>query len=213
MNRKLMLISAAGMMVASSATFAEESNPFYLTAGLQHSNYDLGITTAGVSVDDTSSGFNLGLGYKINENWAIEGGYSDIGEIGASASAAGSTTYSGKTLTYNGSVDLKVDSDAFSLGPVFTYSASSKLDLYASAGVMRWDADATLTGNAQFTYDGVTTAANGTYTASADGNDTYYGVGATYSIDEGMGVRAGWSRVDVEGVDVDTVGLNLVIDM
>ena len=36
MNRKLMLISAAGMMVASSATFAEESNPFYLTAGLQH---------------------------------------------------------------------------------------------------------------------------------------------------------------------------------
>ena len=148
-----------------------------------------------------------------DDNWSIEGGYSDIGEIGASASAAGSTTYSGKTLTYNGSIDLKVDSDAFTLAPVFTYQASDKLYLHATAGMMWWDADATLTGNAQYTYDGTTTAANETYTAKADGEDGFYGAGATYAFDESMGVRGSWSRTDVEGVDIDTFGVNLVIDM
>ncbi|MBT4972500.1 MAG: porin family protein [Thiotrichales bacterium] len=214
MKTSLITVGVSIALASSMGTaVAGGDSPFYLTGGLQNSNFDLNINTAGISVDDSASGFNLAVGYEINDNWSIEGGYSDIGEIGASASAAGSTTYSGKTLTYNGSIDLKVDSDAFTLAPVFTYQASDKLYLHATAGMMWWDADATLTGNAQYTYDGTTTAANETYTAKADGEDGFYGAGATYAFDESMGVRGSWSRTDVEGVDIDTFGVNLVIDM
>ena len=116
---KKVIYSSIALLVFSGSAFAETGSKGYITGGGQITTVDLSALDGlpGVSYDDQAEGINIGAGFKVNDNFAIEGGYLNVGEFSATATGAGTTTYGGKTLTINGSLSLEVDTDAFYLGP------------------------------------------------------------------------------------------------
>jgi OOP family OmpA-OmpF porin len=68
-----------------------------------------GFATISISDDDTDTGYKIFGGYKLSKNFAIEGGYFDLGRFGFTA-----TTVTAGTL--NGSIRFKgvnLDESAF----------------------------------------------------------------------------------------------------
>lgn len=77
---------------------------------------------------------------------------------------------------------------------------ADKFEAYAKAGVYFWNVDAKATGAVAAT-------------ASFDGNDAYYGIGATYKAANNVAIGADWTRyrIDLNGSssDVDVLSARL----
>ena len=88
-----------------------------------------GLATSSISKDDSDTGYKLFGGYKFNRNFAVEGGYFDLGRFGFTA-----TTVPAGTL--NGNIKLKgVNLDAVGILPITeNFSAFGRVGVnYAEA--------------------------------------------------------------------------------
>ncbi|MFA5916516.1 MAG: OmpA family protein [Burkholderiales bacterium] len=88
-----------------------------------------GLATSSISNDDNDTGYKLFGGYKFNRNFAVEGGYFDLGRFGFTA-----TTVPAGTL--NGNIKLKgVNLDAVGILPITeNFSAFGRVGVnYAEA--------------------------------------------------------------------------------
>lgn len=83
------------------------------------------LAAVGVSVDDTDTGFKLFAGYRINENFAVEGFYADLGEISAT----------------DGVDSLNIESDSFGASVLGIIPVAENFDLFAKIGFHAWDAE------------------------------------------------------------------------
>lgn len=64
-----------------------------------------GFTTTSISDDDHHFGYKLFVGYKVNENFALEGGYFDLGKFGFTATTLPVGTLTGNTHVRGLNVD------------------------------------------------------------------------------------------------------------
>lgn len=143
------------------------------------------VTGLSSSMDDTDTGYKLQLGYKFTPNWAIEGGYVDLGKFKYDATFAGGTA----------NAEIKVT--GWNIAAVGTYPINEQFSVFGKLGVIdaKVEADFTATGPGG-------TASDGDSSTKAKGN---WGVGATYNINKQWGVRAEWERFDKLG-DKDKTG-------
>lgn len=91
-----------------------------ITSGLQNS----GFTSSSITDDDRATGFKLFGGYQFNRNFALEGGYFDLGKFGYTA-----TTVPAGTLT--GDIRLK----GLNLDTVGILPLTDKFSLLGRVGV------------------------------------------------------------------------------
>lgn len=173
----------ATAMIGSSVHAAEQ-NRFFVEAGVGMSSADTGINGSGVSVDEDDVFFSIGAGYGFNNMFAMEAGYIDLGEVKVSVPAS--------AYTATGSAD------GFYFGPRLTLEITPQFDAYGRVGVLAWDAEVK--------------DSNG-FSASDDGTDVYFGIGAAYKISDQVSLGADWTRYtfksDGEDLDVDTFGAKL----
>lgn len=166
-----------------SAAHAAEQSRFFVEAGVGMSSIDLG-SEPGWSVDEEDVFFSIGAGYSFNKMFALETGYIDLGEAEATETATGDTA--------------KVTADGFYFGPRLTLEITPQFEAYGRVGVFTWDAE--VKGS-----DG--------FSASDDGTDVYFGIGAAYKISEQVSLGADWTRYtfesDGDDVDVDAFGAKL----
>ena len=188
------------------ASVAKENN-FYVNAGAMNIEVDTGVTgTSYLSVDEEDTAPTLTLGYRLNENFAIEGGV--IGSSEASVSlAAGAYTASGQSLTVNStsSVIAKAD-NMYTLGGRYDANVSENFSVFGKAGLLWWDVDGVISGDV--TYAGTR------YTGSAtiyndDGNDLYYGIGFNYKLNSDLNLSGDFVQSEVDGSDIDAIGLQI----
>ncbi len=228
---KLALLASAAIFSSSAAMANSHMDKLYGVIGYQQTEIDENtsvLSNVGISVDDNDSGFNFGIGYEVNEFFSIEAGYVDLGSLltaSGSASAggtAGSGTLGGYNYTYTSNLaataTATVDVDGWTLGGVFKYPATEKLDIFAKAGLFNWDgtgsASATITAGT-LTVDGSNYSA-GTYSTGGeiDGTDAFYGIGIAYDVNDSIAVRADYTRYKFEAynttVDADAFGAALV---
>ena len=99
-----------------------------------------GLTTTSISDRDRDSGYRLYAGYQFNRNWALEGGYFDLGKFGYTAntvplgSLTGDIRLKGWNLDLVGTLPL---SERFSLlGRVGANYADTN-DTFTSTGAVR----------------------------------------------------------------------------
>ena len=176
-------IVLATTMIGSVAHAAEQSR-FFLDAGVGMSSIDTDIYEPGVSVDEKDVFFSIGAGYNFNKMFALEAGYVDLGE----------TKISEPAFAYTATISA----DGFYFGPRLTFEITPQFEAYGRAGVFAWDAEAKDS-------DG--------FSASDDGTDVYFGIGAAYKITNQVSLGAEWTRYAFEGdgddFDVDTFGAKL----
>ncbi|MGB2272056.1 MAG: porin family protein [Pseudomonadales bacterium] len=172
-----LLSSAAALM--SATAYADES--FYGSLNLARTDIDIGIA----GVDDTDTTFGFGAGYRLNENFAIELGYQDFGEISVSSAGASAS----------------VEADAIQLSVIGGVPVSENAGVYAELGFDSWDADLTYTNVPGF----------GTGSESEDGTDIFYGIGAYMSLSETVDLKFEYQLHELDGTDVDILGLGFTV--
>ena len=154
-----------------------------------------GLGTASISDRDRSTGFKLYGGYQFHRNFALEGGYFDLGKFGYTANTI-------PTGTLDGTIKLKgFNLDAVGILPITDrFSALGRVGLnYAQA-------------RDSFTGTGAVNVTNPN--PSKSGTNYKLGVGLQYAFTEALGMRAEVERYRVNDavgnkghVDLFSVGL------
>jgi OOP family OmpA-OmpF porin len=145
------------------------------------------------SLDDSDTSFSLSLGYKINPNFAIEGGYIDLGELTVNATSTGGFFYA------PGPVTVKVEADGLFFDAKGILPINEQFSLYGKLGLLMWDEKGTLSD------------VTGSISADDDGTDVFFGVGASFNISEKISLNADFSRyaVDEDSTDVDVLSVGI----
>jgi len=149
-----------------------------------------GLSTSSITNDDSDTGYKIFAGYKFNKNFALEGGYFDLGKFGFAATTAGPGTL-------NGSIKLQgINLDAVGILPV-----GQGFSLFGRAGVNYAQARDSFSGT------GSVNVSN----PSPSKNDTNYnfGLGLQYDLNKSVGMRLGAERYRVN----DAVGNRGDIDL
>ncbi len=114
--------------------------------------------------DDEDNGFTIFLGYDYNERFAVELGYSDLGETKVSVSDSGGLTADHDTVVMTVAGLLKTD-------PI-----AENIVLFVKAGLARIHDDEEISGASTNKTDIKT-------------NDIFYGLGINYELPNGLIVR------------------------
>jgi len=197
--KKMML--AAAVLAASGSAFAEGmTDKLYVEAGWTWAEANI-FTGDWASTDEKDDALRLFVGYNVNDNFAVEGGV--IGELEASGTlSAGAYTVSGLSgiLTVNSTSKITITAnESYLLGGKFSAPLNDSFSVYGRGGLLWWDVDYNASGSV--TYQGTT------YTGafdSDDGSDLYYGVGASYAINDNASINADYLALDIEGDDIDS---------
>lgn len=219
MNSKVLLKSIALCVVlGSSSASAQQSlnDQLYIEAGVVNIKADLDINEGGanglnVTVDEKDSAPMFLVGYKLNDQVAIEGGIIGGVDVGASITGNVNGRLSGRTVVANGTLTVTGESkETYMLGGAFTVPVSESISLTGRAGMMWWDVDYYLSANVAGTIDGVAFAVNQrAFLESEDGSDPYFGLGLAINLSKKVALKADYFRTEIDDSDVDAISLRL----
>ena len=198
---------AALAVIASPVAVADDSG-WYVGANVGQSRAKIddaritssllgsGFTTTSLTNDDRDTGYKLFGGYQFNKNFALEGGYFDLGEFGYTA-----TTLPAGTL--NGNIKLKgLNLDAVGILPI-----TDKFSAFGRVGVNYAQAKDSFTGT------GAVSVSN----PNPSKNDTNYkyGLGLQYAFTDSLAVRAEAERYRIDDAvgnkgDIDLISVGLI---
>jgi hypothetical protein len=171
-------------MAAEAAPIARSPDiGWFAGVGVGYSeNQDYGCIGCGAaigSLDDSGFAYKLFGGYRLHRNFALAAGYMDL----ADTKAAG----------VGGAWNDKLKVDGFYVAAQGILPVTDKVDLFASAGLLRWDQNATFNGSS----------------GSFDGADPMYGLGASYAFGKpGAKVQFEWNRLTDVGTNDPALGNN-----
>lgn len=206
----LRLLAVAGLgSVTTFSALAQEAGTSYgtLSVGQSRTRIDEGsllrsrlggtINLNSMDSDRTGTGYKLGLGYQMSRNWAVEGGYFDLGKF----SSSGTTTPAGTV-----SEQLRVQ--------------GLNLDLVAKLPMgERWAALARIGGvygRTRIDFNGSGAVPANLQDASVRGKGYKAGVGLQYAISSTLAIQAEAERYRVyDGVggkgNVNLISVGLVL--
>jgi OOP family OmpA-OmpF porin len=155
-----------------------------------------GFTAATIADDDRSTGFKIFGGYQLNKNFAVEGGYFDLGKFGYTASTA-------PAGTLNGSMKVK----GLNLDLVGTLPLSERFSAFGRVGLNY--------AQTRDHFSGTGAVQVGNPDPSAHGTNYKFGGGLQYAITDALSVRGELERYRVkDGVgnrgDIDVASIGLV---
>ena len=165
-------------------------------AGIKSNLAGQGLTTSSISDRDSSTGYKIFGGYQFNPNFALEGGYFDLGKFGYTA-----TTVPAGTL--NGDIKIR----GLNLDAVGTLPLSDKFSVLGRVGMNY----ANTTG--KFAGTGPVNVVN----PSPSKRDLNYkvGLGVQYAFTEALAMRAEVERYRINDAvrnkgDIDVISVGLV---
>jgi len=150
-----------------------------------------GLTMTTIDDDDRDVGYKLYGGYKFNKNFAVEGGYFNLGKFGFTAN----TATPGSSLTGSGKFQ------GLNLDLVGILPFTEKFSAFGRAGFIYAEAKDTFSGTGAVTVN--------TPNPEKKEGSYKYGLGLQYDLTRSLGLRAEWERYRVN----DAVGNKGDIDM
>ncbi|MGV8899134.1 MAG: OmpA family protein [Burkholderiaceae bacterium] len=155
-----------------------------------------GLSGISIADDDRDTGYKIYGGYKINKNFAVEGGYFDLGEFGYAATTS--------TGTLNGNSKIKgLNLDLIGMLPI-----TEKFSAFGRVGVNYADVKDSFTGTEASVY-----GANANPSERAA--NLKVGLGLQYAFTESLAMRAEVERYRINDAvgnkgDIDLVSLGLL---
>jgi OOP family OmpA-OmpF porin len=149
--------------------------------------------TSSTSTDDSDTGWKLFAGYQIMPYLAVEGAYTNFGDATARTLITAAPPPTPVPLTLH----TNVEADAWSVSALGILPLPYNFSVFARAGVNFWD------------YEVSSSALGIAASASDDGTDWVYGVGAMYRFAPNLSARAEWERYDFDNDDVDLLSAGI----
>jgi OOP family OmpA-OmpF porin len=182
--------AAVAAVFALSTTAAHAENWYVLGAIGQSKISDMDIP----GVDDTDTSWKLQLGYKVNEYFAIEGGYVDLGKV------SGSPLLDTDLGTFPANVSF--GADAWNLDAVGIIPLSDAFSLFGKVGVAVSSADASISVPA-------VPGASGSISENKTGLN--YGVGVNWDVSSDWALRAEYEIFNkIGGGDLGESDINVL---
>lgn len=194
----ILVLVAASSLVQAQAVSSKPVGPWYVgvsggrsAADLDDWDYYNGFTVGGLpftglvtlNSDTRDTAWRVFLGYNINQNWAIEGAYTDLGQIKASYS---------ETATGLPLFDVTGDQVAWSAAVKGTLPLNKQFDVFALLGATSNRTKVTFTEtNAHF--------AAGVPSGSDHRTGLMTGVGAEFKPNPNIGIRLEYQNYDQFG--------------
>jgi OOP family OmpA-OmpF porin len=175
-----------GGLLAGQAVAAETGGYFGVAAGQTKAGIDedeansdlaalgLGATT---TVEETDTGFKIFGGYQFTRNFAVEGGYTNLGKA---------TLHSDITSGGIGTADGEWTAFSIDLAALGIIPFGDRFSLFGRAGVSIWSLDADFTGQGP--------GGTATESESKTGVSPLLGLGAAFNITESISLRAEYER-------------------
>jgi opacity protein-like surface antigen len=166
----------------------------------------LEVLDASSTLDDSDTGFGIVGGYQVNDHFAVEFGYVDLGSIGYRAT--GTVTDGVDQVAAEALFESEADGPVVSVLGVLPIG--ERFSVHGRAGLALLSA----TGSARITVDDVSQRDS----QSSQKSNLMFGVGAEYRLTKHFSVRLAWDRYldvatdDVIGdadADLYTVGVRL----
>lgn len=163
-----------GLVLAGAGPVAQAAKvgQGYVSAYIGQSDFDFD------SADGDDTSFRIGGGYRVNENFAIEGFYIDYGEADDTVN------------TFFGPFEVSADADAFQFQAVGFLPVNPGAELYAKVGLALWDAKLTLVGFGDDDDDGI---------------DLVFGFGGKFKVSNAVAIRAEYEMADFDDIDITTM--------
>ena len=157
-----------------------------------------GFTSASITNDDRDTGYKLFGGYQLNKNFALEGGYFDLGKFGFTAATIPTGTLRG---------DIKVR--GLNLDLVGLLPLTQKFSAFGRVGLNYAES------RDSFTSSGLVRITNPNLNPNKRESNVKYGLGLQYAFTESLGMRAEVERYRINDAvgnkgDIDLVSLGLV---
>lgn len=173
----LVLSSALAATLLSSSVFADSN--FYLGGSVGQTEVDYEAVAGTTVTDDSDTSWKIFGGYNINENFAVEVAYQDLGDN--SAVVLGQQT--------------NLDAEALSIALVGKLPINDQFEVFGKLGYADVEADADVPSlNAS---------------VSASDSDVLYGIGAVYSVTDAVDVRLEWEHIDLANeIDTVSLGVS-----
>jgi len=154
------------------------------------------LTTTSINDDDRDVGYKLFGGYQLNRNFAVEGGYFDLGKFGFTANTLPPGTLTGRIKVRGLNLDL-----------VGSLPVTERFALFARVGANHAEARDTFSGT------GLVHVLN----ANPRSRETNikYGAGLQYAINDRLGIRAEVERYRIDDAvgnkgDIDMLSIGLI---
>src|SRR5512133_2597884 len=165
-------------------------------AGITNNLLGSGFATSSISSDDRDSGYKLFGGYQFNRNWALEGGYFDLGRFGFTANTVPAGSLSGN-------IKLR----GVNLDAVGTLPITEKFSAFGRVGVNYAEARDTFSGS------GAVSVINAN--PSKREANLKFGAGLQYDFTPSLGMRLEAERYRINDAvgskgDVDMLSVGLV---
>lgn len=188
---------AISLLSAVSLTHAAEG--FYIGFNLGEASYDASVNdvndgsfTSG-SLDDSDTSFSVTLGKQFTPNFALEGGYIDLGEVNIDAVSDGSGF-----LYAPGAVNANVELSGVFFDVKGLIPLNETSSFYGKVGILSWDADFSLSDS------------TGSLSISDDGTDVFFGLGASFAMSNSFSLNIDYTSYDLDDgdtADVFSVGV------
>lgn len=166
--RRLLHVATLCCLLLSPAAWAGK---FYVGAAAGEASLEAPAGDARFSVDDT--GYKVFLGFRMARWLAIEGGYTDLGNLNGVQDA----------VSYEAQADLLT---ALAVGVL---PITPRARLFAKIGLASWDTLST------------TTDGDLTERRDANGIDLAYGFGLGYDLTRRLGLRLEWETYDFDNTE------------
>jgi opacity protein-like surface antigen len=208
------MMSVSGVAAAAAPGFYVETDLAMDSAGFSSGDFDglielleadedFTFDVQDSSLDKSSVGFTLAVGYQITPNIGVEAAYMDLGKVSFDASG---TVDGGEGAVADFGVGVSYKSKGPSLSVIGTWPLNEMFSLDARAGAYRGKTSANV--SASVDEESVELPA-GSHTNTA----LLVGVGATWTVSENVGLHFGYTRlqdaVAEENVDRFAIGLRI----
>ena len=187
MKNKLNTALAALFLTTSSFTAfaAEESSQGYAGISFGQSTLDTGINslTGTASLDEKDNATKIFAGFNIDENFAIEGHYANLGEATLSGNTGDRFTDEGTVYEFlvdGVTVTAKVKS--IGVAGIYKFNVGDTITPFVKVGFHKWDNKISVS------------AGSVSGSAEDDGTDVFYGLGASSAISDKIDFRVELER-------------------
>lgn len=182
--------------------FAGESSASGLSQGQVDDNLaaifesvDVEVVSFSSVLDDSDTGFGVGGGYQLNDHFAFEFAYVDLGSIGYRAEG----TVTDGVDTFDADAVFESSADGPVVSVLGILPIGERFSVFGRVGLSLLNAK----GTARITVDGE----EGRASQSSQKSDPMFGVGVEYDLTRHFAIRLGWDRyldVATENVAGDT---------
>jgi OOP family OmpA-OmpF porin len=185
-----------GFALASANTLAQQSTkPWYGGVSIGQSTVKIdddalrivGATATSLSKNETDTGYKAYVGYRLHQNFAVEGGYTDFGKISAT-----------RTMTAPAVGTFHADSKAsgWHVDAVGIWPMQNNFSLFGKLGLIFNEVKTSLG-----TTGAVALPAGTNTSPKHSGSNLKLGIGAGYDFTPTVGARVEWERASKLGDD------------